>query len=183
MTGIMRLKCRMTVQHRLWKSGLQDTEGSTLIEFALTASMFFFLVLGFMTLCYIYFEYNTAACVARDAARWAAVRGSECTATGVVKSGCGADSTAIQTFVQGDLPGSNTMTVAASDVNWCTVTTGGSGGTMTCSAATPADPGNFVRVTVHYPVVSWMPGIAWVGSTNGFRGIILQSTAQHVIWQ
>ena len=176
-------RMKRSLARNLSKSGASSgEEGSTLIEFALTASMFFFLVLGFMQLCYIYFEYDTASCAARDAARWASVRGTECLTAAVITDGsCNATQATIQTFVQKDLPGSATMTIPANGVQWCTV---GSTGTLTCATSQAGAIANsVVEVTVNYSVVSWMPGMVWVSHSQLFQGLTLSSTAEHVIWE
>ena len=156
------------------RSCLRGEEGAETVEFALTSMIFLMLVFGFITVCFMFFQYNTSAEAARAAARWASVRGSNCAAAGIITDGtCNATAAQIQTYAQ-SLPGAGAMTAS---VQWCSST--GITSSTPCPATTPANsnnPGNIAEVTMQFTVTSWIP------FTSVFNGLSLQSTAQHVIW-
>lgn len=147
---------------------LRREEGTALVEFTFSALFFFAFLLGVMQVCFVVFEYNTAAEAARETARWASVRGSACSAAGVVTDGtCPATLAMATTHVQ-SMPGAAQMTVT---LQWCKPD-----GTS-CAAATANAPGNLAQVTVSYSATS-----SWVPWVPGFKTLTLRSTAESVIW-
>jgi Flp pilus assembly protein TadG len=111
--------------------------GSTLAEFAvvLTASMM--LIVGIIDCGRALYAYHLVSNAARVATRYAAVRGSSCTA-----AGCPATPTSIQTYVRGLYPELNTanLTTAAT---WST--------SPSCAGSPFQSAGCYVSVTVTYP--------------------------------
>jgi hypothetical protein len=107
------------------------------------------------------YSYDFTAEAARDAVRYAIVRGANCSLEATSAFGCGADNAAIQTHVQGlGYPGIKTSSLTTS-TKWYTATVTGTPpntttvwttlcATDTYSAACAA-PGNAVQVTVSYP--------------------------------
>ena len=157
------------------KNGRRGETGSEVLEFALCANVFFAFLFGFMELCVVLFMMNSVAESARQAARWASVRGttSSVTSNGTTSCGnpnistCPAQGTDIQTFAKG-LPGMSTATVT---VNWCN-----SDGTTGCTTSqSNAKPGNIVKVKVSYNFAS----VPFVSTA----AIKFSSTAEKVIWQ
>lgn len=161
-----------------WKKhGLSNESGSEIIEFAITANVFFFFCLGFMELCMVLFSMNSVSEASRQAARWASVRGTSSFTTSSGTSSCvnpnittcPAQATDITTYVK-TLPG---MTAANTTVtvNWCNAD-----GVTGCSTSeSNAAPGNVVKVTVTYKYAV----IPFVSST----ALNLNSTAEKVIWE
>ena len=161
---------------RLWrKHGRRGETGAEVVEFALSASVFFLFCFGFMELCLVLFTLNSVSEAARDAARWASVRGTSSSetvngATNCVNpniTGCPATENDIQTYVQ-SLPGTTSATVTA---NWCD-----SDGASNCSASeSNAIPGHIIKVTVSYSFAS----VPFFRSAS----LTLNSTAEKVVWQ
>lgn len=161
---------------RGWRRVL-GSEGATLVEFALSSSVLFLLLIGIMEVCLAFFAYHYVNEAAREASRWAMVRGSQsCTNTPALTD-CGASQTDIQNYVKNlGYPSilANNTTVT---VNWMTAsatqpTTWSSCGTsLACKI-----PGNAVQVTVLYAfplTIPFMPS----------KTLNLQSTSQVVISQ
>jgi hypothetical protein len=162
------------------RSCLRGEEGSEIVEFAFTSLIFLSLVFGFIGLCFTLFEYNTAAEAARDAVRWAAVRGSQCVSTVLsTDTACPVTTVAqVQTHVN-TLAGGTLLTVPANGLQWCAPK--GITAATPCPATTTPNsnqPGNIVQVTVQFSIVPW----AAFGYASSFSGLTLSSTAQHVIW-
>ena len=109
---------------------IQDEQGASLVEFALCSSILFMTLFGIFALCGALYSYVFVAEAARDASRYALVRGSACTGF----SDCGITSAQLNAHVKNfAYPGINMSNVTA-------------------SAAWPVskDPGNLVIVTVTY---------------------------------
>lgn len=158
-------------------SMVRDESGVEVIEFAISATILFTLIFGFMTACIVYYMQNTAAYTAREATRWASVRGASCkTVSSTGMSVCNATSADISAFVTGGtasdsttlvgLPGAASATVT---VQWCN-----SSGTS-CSTTGSNAQGNVVQVTVAFPV-SLM-------TMFGVNNMSVNSTSQSIIWQ
>lgn len=159
------------------KNGRRGESGSEVLEFALCANVFFAFVFGFMELCVVLFMMNSVAETARQAARWASVRGtnSSVTVNGTTSCGnpnitkCPAQASDIQTYADG-LPGMSSANTTVT-VNWCN-----SDGTSGCSTSeSNAKPGNIVKVKVSYKFAS----VPFVSKT----AITFSSTAEKVVWQ
>lgn len=114
-----------------------------MVEFALASVILFTLVFGVMAICLALYSYNVTAEAAREATRYAIVRGSACSAG--TFSDCNVTQSQLQAHVRaiafpGITPSSLSLTAA-----W--PTTG-----VTCfpSVSPCNNPGNMVRVTVTY---------------------------------
>ena len=166
-------------------------DGSTLVEMGLGMTVFMAFFFGMIQFCYGLYAYNYVGEAAREASRFAMVRGSQCAQNLNNTTWCspysgntgstGADASDISTFVQElGFPGMMKNKVSVS-TNWYTGTTSAPhswsttactvGGTTTCNA-----PGNAVNVTVSYPVsigIPFLPNVA----------VTVQSTSQMVIVQ
>ena len=87
-----------------WK----DEDGRSLVEFALCASTLFLITFGLMNICFALYSYNFVAEAARDASRYAMVRGSSSTGF----SDRNISSAQLQTYVQYlNYPGINAANV------------------------------------------------------------------------
>jgi Flp pilus assembly protein TadG len=148
-----------TSQHvRLGSCGWQpvDELGSALIEMAISASIIFSLLLGMIQLSLALYAYHFTADAAREASRWAIVRGNQCSTNTPGLDHCNASGVDIQNYVQGlGYPYAGSMTVSAT---WLTAgsppaTTWTACGTTTSCKA----PGNEVQVTVSYNVPLYIP--------------------------
>ncbi len=119
--------------------------GNTMVEAALTAIMLFMILFGIVGFGRAVWAYGWVSHAAREASRWAAVRGSQ--------SGRPCSSSDVTSFVAGE--------TAGLDRSQLTVTT-------TWSASN--DPGAYVQVKVQYVVsqiVPWVPAMT-VQSTSKF---------------
>jgi len=73
-----------------------DEEGTSLTEFALSASVLFMSLFGIFALCGALYSYVFVAEASREATRYAIVRGSSCTGF----SDCGIDQAGLNSYVQ-----------------------------------------------------------------------------------
>jgi Flp pilus assembly protein TadG len=137
--------------------------GSSMVEFAVASVILFTLVFGVIAICLALYSYNVTAEAAREATRYAIVRGSACTTF----SDCNIDQPGLQTYVQSlGFPGINpsSLTVTASATSPAT-------GTTCTPTLTPCNkPGNLVKVTVQYTfplVIPFVPSrILTMSSTS-----------------
>jgi Flp pilus assembly protein TadG len=150
---------------------LRAEAGSNLVEFAVTSIILFTLLFGVVAICLALYSYNVTAEAAREATRYAIVRGSKCSNT--TFTNCNIDQTGLQTYVQGlGFPGidpsPSTLIVTAA---W--PTTG-----VTCfpSVSPCNNPGNQVRVTVQYIFPLVIPFVPR-------RTLTMSSTSQMTISQ
>jgi hypothetical protein len=126
------------------RSGLRGELGTSTIEFALGASLLFTLVCGILTTCFALYTYNIVSEAAREAARFAIVRGSACH----FATACPAVSGDIQTYVQNlGYPGSKNLIATP---GWAAYPAGGA-----CKSPKCNGPGDQVTVTVtdQFPLV------------------------------
>jgi Flp pilus assembly protein TadG len=159
---------RLHLDQRMRRAS-RDESGSAIVEFAVTSTILFTLLIGVTAICLALYSYNVVSEIAREATRYAIVRGSACNSF----PDCNIDQTGLQTYVQGlGFPGINpaALTVAASATVPVTFTTC-TGTLKPCNT-----PGSAVQVKVTYtfPVV-----IPFVPS----RTLTMSSTSQMVISQ
>jgi Flp pilus assembly protein TadG len=112
-------------------------EGSSLLEFAMTFTILAAILFGIFEFGLLLYDYNFVCEAARDATRYASVRGTACTGF----SDCDMTSAQLVTYVQG-------LTYGGINLNNLTVTP-----SWVCSStANPPcnSPGNFVAVTISY---------------------------------
>ena len=151
-------------------------DGANLVETAVSCSVLFAMLFGMcqMSLAMYFYQFTSEA--AREATRWAMVRGStSCTNTPSLTK-CGATAADITSYVQN----LGFTGIISSNVNvtpqWCsasssTPTTWGS-----CSGTTSNAPNNLVKVTVSYPLSFHVP----FGKSYSLN---ISSTSQMVISQ
>jgi Flp pilus assembly protein TadG len=143
---------------------LRAEAGSSIVEFALASIILFALVFGVMAICFALYSYNVVSEAAREATRYAIVRGSACKS---FASACPASQGDIQTYVQGlGFPLININTNPPSPA-------------LTAAASWPKgnnDPGSPVQVTVTY---TFPLGIPFMPS----RALTMSSTSQMTISQ
>jgi Flp pilus assembly protein TadG len=135
-------------RYRRIRCGLREEDGGSMIEFALTISVALTLVFVIMQLCLALYMYGMIGETAREATRWAIVRGSTCV-TGSGTS-CTTTTTAITAYAKGlGFPnvGGGTLTVTPTYPDTNPV-----GGAANCQA-----PGCRVKVAIAYTVVIAMP--------------------------
>jgi len=136
---------------------LRREEGASMVEMAVACTVFLAMLMGVMQMMLAMSVFNFVTDAAREATRYAIVRGStSCTNTPSL-SNCNATASQIQTYVQGiSYPGikSSNLTITTT---WLTaVTTTTAGGTQpttwsACSTGTCNAPGNQVNVVATYP--------------------------------
>ena len=129
------------------KSLVCDEDGAELVEFALSATIFFTLIFGIMEFCLVIYADNFVAIAAQQGTRYAMVRGSDWTSSCATTTsyGCKVTSpTDVQNYVL-SLPHPGVNLVASNiTVTWLTTTAAG-------SACTKYSQGCQVEVTVSYP--------------------------------
>ena len=111
--------------------------GSATVEFAIVASIAFFLIFAIIDFSFAFYMNHLVTDVSRMGARYAMVRGSTCKS-----ADCPATSDSIQTYVRGISP--------IADPTQMTVATTWSSG-YGCSSKPYQAPGCTVIVTVTYP--------------------------------
>lgn len=135
--------------------------GASLVEMAIASVVLFGMIFGIIFAGWALYAYDFVSDAAREGARYAIVRGADCTGF----SDCNAANSDIQTHVQSiSYPGivSGNLTVAT---EWYTVALkGGSATTFTDCGSAPVvagvvcnAPGNQVKVTVTYTVPFSIP--------------------------
>lgn len=125
-------------------------QGATLVEFALCAMVLFAMLFGSLQISLALFSYNFVSEAAREATRYAIVRGSQCTGM----PDCNATSAQIQAYVQTlNYPGINVSNLTAT-ATWLSATGGPPNTTWVACTAGPGitcnAPGNAVNVVVTY---------------------------------
>jgi Flp pilus assembly protein TadG len=138
-----RLRGMHSVASRIRRT-LRAETGATIVEFAVASIILFTLVFGVIAICLALYSYNVTAEAAREATRYAVVRGSHCDPK--TFSDCNIDQTGLLTYVQSlGFPGINpsNLTVAASATTPTLVT-------CTSTLKPCNNPGSTVQVTVSY---------------------------------
>ena len=133
---------------------VSDEEGASLVETALACTILLAVLVGAFDMCLATYTAHTVSRSAREATRYAIVRGSQC----VNLTGCGASNTDIQNYVRGFYPGLITNTT------WYTVTMNTAvtpnTAVLTLCGTAPAGcnlPGNQVQVQVSAPFSFTIP--------------------------
>lgn len=130
-----------------------------MVEFALASTILFSLVFGVISICLALYTYNAIAEAAREATRYAIVRGSKCKS---FATACPAIRTDVQTYVQSlHFPG---ITPASLSVP------------ASCCWPTNNNPGSTVKVTVQYTFPLTIPFVP-------SQTLSMSSTSQMVISQ
>ncbi|MBV8344097.1 MAG: pilus assembly protein [Candidatus Eremiobacteraeota bacterium] len=121
--------------------------GTSLVETTIVMAVVLALLFGIIDFGRATYTYAFVAQVARQGARWAMVRGSQCT----VLDHCNASQSDIQTYVQSLSEGATTPSGLGVTASWGPCPPGLSGN----------DPGCPVTVTVKYPfkfMLPYLPG-------------------------
>lgn len=140
------------------------------METAVASAVVLAVLMGILWSCLALYGYHYVTQAAREASRYAMVRGSiSCTNTPNLTN-CNATSDQIQTWTRSwSYPGINSSQVTVT-TTWLTATSSGSPATTTWSACTSGTcnlPGNLVKVVVTYPVsLPWVTSSITVSSTS-----------------
>lgn len=157
---------------RFWR----DEEGVTLVETAISCTVLFAMLFGICQMSLAMYVYHFTSDAARQATRYAIVRGStSCTNTPNL-SNCDATAAKITSYVRGlGYPGitSSKLTAATS---WYTASSTTPTTWSACSTGICNTPGNLVKIVVSYPMTFQIPF-----SSN--LSLNLSSTSQMVISQ
>lgn len=129
---------------------LLGCEGAALAEFAVSCIILIPIIFGFIETCLAFYAYNFVSDAAREATRYAIVRGSDsCTNTPALRPCDITTSAPLQTYVQSlGYPGLNPSNLVVSVKFFKASTTQPT--TWTTSCATCNQPGNQVQVLVKY---------------------------------
>jgi Flp pilus assembly protein TadG len=150
---------------------LRRDAGSSLVEAAVSFVFLIAAMFGIFQMSLALFAYHYVSETAREATRYAAVRGSSCTNL----TNCGATSAQIQTYIQGiAFPGINSSNVSVT-ATWLSASSTQPTTWSACNNQCDA-PGNQVKVVVSYPFPLSIPLVP--SST-----FTLSSTSQMVISQ
>lgn len=152
-----------------WLPGLRNDSGATLVEFAISFSVVLMMLFGIIQCCLMVYTLDYVSDAARQATRYAIVRGSNCTGM----PDCGINSAGIQTYLQGvPYPGINMNSLTAT-TTWLSASST-QPTTWTACGTQCNSPGNAVQVHVTYGFPLDIP--FWKNTT-----INLSSTSQMVI--
>lgn len=148
--------------------GILGEDGATLVEMAICSSTLLCMIFGVIYFSMALYTYNYVDEAAREATRWAMVRGSQSCSNTPNLSDCNATAAQITAFVTG-LGGIDSSRITAI-ATWCAQSTTTPGTWAACAAGTPNTPGNEVRVQVQYNfplnVPFWNSSILTVASTS-----------------
>ena len=145
-------------------SGRQRERGSSTLETVIVMGVLLGMICGIIDFGRAIYTYGFVAQLARQGARWAIVRGSQCT----LLTDCNATSAEVQTYVQSLAYGFITPSSVVATTTWPACHPGSSGNAPGCN----------VEVTVTYPfkfALPWMP--TSLGTLN------MTSTSEMVISQ
>ena len=154
--------------------GLRDEDGTSLVETAVSISIVLLLLLGVFDFAVGFYSYHYVSDAAREATRWAMVRGSKsCTNTPSLTD-CGATSDKVRTYVKNlGYPGINPSNLTVTTTWLCTGTYSGTAGQSwgACDeGVTQNAPGNQVQVKVVYTfpfyIPFWDQTAIWIQSTS-----------------
>lgn len=169
---------------RLLKRRNHQRGAATLVEFAIVISVLLTIMFGIVDFARCMYAFHWTAEAAREASRWASVRGSASCPTWTT---CPTTAAAVTTYVQSIIsPGiyaSSTVTGPSSNaVGKVIVTTtwpgtSGTGGTCYTSPQTAYNPGCVVKVQVQYTYGFSLPYLTVLPQIN------MTSTSQVVISQ
>jgi len=157
---------------------LRKTEGSSILELALVSAILFAVLFGVIQFAWAFYAYNFVSEAAREAARFAIVRGSTSCANTPNLTYCNATPAQIQNYVQSlGYAGLNSSKLIAT-TTWCaqTVSATYSMTWPSCASSTANSPGNAVNVVVTYAFPLNIP--FWKNQT-----LNLSSTARMVVAQ
>ena len=126
----------------------RSEEGSALVEFAISASILFMVLFGIVEFSMGLYAFNFLAYATKDAARYAMVRGSNCS----VLTNCGVTNAQVQTFINSEGYPGITSAVTTTTTWTCETIPDPSLQNASCNA-----PGDLVTVTATYPFTLNVP--------------------------
>lgn len=151
-------------------------DGTAAFEMAISCTVLMAMLFGVCEMSIAMYDGHFTSEAARQATRWASVRGSASCANTPNISHCSASATDIQTYVQNlGYPGIIWSNVTVT-TKWCAASTTYPTTWSTCTAGTANLPKNMVQVTVGYPFGFHVP----FSSNLSFN---LSSTSEMVISQ
>lgn len=168
----------LTRLHALLRHAARE-DGANAVETALSCTILIAILFGMCQMALGMYFYQFTSDAARQATRWAMVRGStSCTNTpNLYKCNAGTDD--VQTYVRGlGLTGTTSSSIGVT-TNWCSASSTMPTTWSSCSTTTSNAPGNLVKVTVSYPLSFAIPFIPHSKSVS----LSLSSTSQMVISQ
>jgi len=160
---------------------IRDEEGANAVEMAVSCTVLFSMLLGICQMSLALYAYQFCSSAARQATRYAMVRGStSCTNTPNLTN-CKATTANITSYVQGLGYTGITSSKVTVTTQWCSASTTTPSSTTTttwssCSGSTSNAPGNLVKVVVAYPLSFHIPFASKLS-------LSLSSTSQMVISQ
>jgi Flp pilus assembly protein TadG len=150
-------------------------EGASLVEIAVSVSLLCLMLFGFIEVSLALYNYHFVADAAREATRFAMVRGGNCPGN-VNAAYCsptsnattGADNADIQAYVQGlGFPFAHALTTSTT---WYAASTTLPATWSSCGATKCNAPGNMVQVSVtnnfSFGVPFWQRGLMTISSTS-----------------
>jgi len=147
-------------------------EGGNLVEFGISAAVFFALLIGAFEFSWAAYAYHYVSDAAREATRYAIVRGSDCSGM----PDCGITDPQIQTWIRNlGYPGIDSSKLT-STTTWLAATPTDTGMTWVSCAGQCDAPGNAVQVVVTYTFPLSVP--FWQNTS-----LTLSSSSQMVISQ
>lgn len=155
---------------------LAQDEGANAVEMAVSCSVLFAVLFGICQMSLALYAYEFTADAAREATRYAMVRGStSCTNTPNLTN-CNATAANIQSYVQSlGFPGITSANVAVT-TSWYTASSTTPTTWSACASGTCNAPGDLVKVVVTYPLSFTIP-------FTGNQAFSVSSTSQMVISQ
>lgn len=162
--------------HRLIATFRRE-DGSNTLEMAISSTVLFAMLFGVCQMSIALYAYNYVSDAARQATRYAAVRGTNSCTNTPNQTNCGISGTTLQTWVRSlHYPGIRTTGVTAT-TTWCAASvSNGSTTWPTCSSGTSATPGNMVQVTVSYPLGFTIPFV-------GTKSLSISATSELMVVQ
>jgi Flp pilus assembly protein TadG len=142
--------------------------GAVLVEMAVSLTLLLTMLFGLMEISLLLFTYHFISEAAREATRYAIVRGSSCSGWA---SACPASSTDVTNYIRGlGYPGIDPTAITVT-TTWPTT------GTSCTPSVTPCNnPGNLVKVKLQYAFPLTLP-------FTSFKTVTMTSTSQMVISQ
>ena len=141
-----------------WAARLRDEQGAGIVELAVSCMVLLTTLVGICQLSLGLYDYQFCTDAARQATRWAMVRGSTSKVNTPNLSKADASADDISDYVKGLGYSGITSSKITVTTTWCAA----SGATppitwSSCSSGTSNAPGNLVKVTVAYPVSFQIP--------------------------
>lgn len=154
----------------------RQNDGAAAVEMAFTCTFLLCMLFGIFEMSIAMYAYHVTSDAAREASRYAMVRGNtSCTNTPSL-SNCGVTSDQIQTWIRSlNYPGITAAKLAVT-TTWCAASTTTPTSWSSCSGSTAAAPGNLVKVAVTYPLTFAIP-------FAGNYSLNLNSTSEMVVSQ